>query len=143
MGAVPVHVIPGIPGTSYSSIALRLFTTTATSARYEHDLVLPEEDRKWSGGGVWVEVGREVTHSSRSVVTDSTHSPLKKQRFFLTGVSWLLDTRKDYMKNTNLLIFLLARGTVFQDVRPGAGFETGDFGKEMLEGLPWNHAGGR
>ena len=29
-----------------------------------------------------------------------------------------------------------ARGTVFQDVRPGAGFETSDFVKEMLGGLP-------
>ena len=28
-----------------------------------------------------------------------------------------------------------ARGTVFQDIRPGAGFETGDFVKEMLRGL--------
>ena len=29
-----------------------------------------------------------------------------------------------------------ARGTVFQEVRPGAGFKTGDFFKEMLGGLP-------
>ena len=31
-----------------------------------------------------------------------------------------------------------ARGTVFQEVRPGAGFETGDFVKETLGGLPKN-----
>ena len=29
-----------------------------------------------------------------------------------------------------------ARGTVFQEIRPGAGFETGDFVQEMLGGLP-------
>ena len=28
------------------------------------------------------------------------------------------------------------RGTLFQEIRPGAGFETGDFVKEMLGGLP-------
>ena len=28
----------------------------------------------------------------------------------------------------------VARDTVFQEVRPGAGFETGDFVKEMLGG---------
>ena len=30
----------------------------------------------------------------------------------------------------------VARDTVFQEVRPGAGFKTGDFVKEMLGGLP-------
>ena len=29
-----------------------------------------------------------------------------------------------------------ARVTVFQEIRPGAGFKTGDFVKEMLGGLP-------
>ena len=29
-----------------------------------------------------------------------------------------------------------ARGTVFQDMRPGAGFETGDSVEGMLGGLP-------
>ena len=29
----------------------------------------------------------------------------------------------------------VARGTVFQEVRPGAGFKTGDFVKERLGGL--------
>ena len=28
------------------------------------------------------------------------------------------------------------RGTEFQEIRPGAGFETGDFVTEMLGGLP-------
>ena len=28
----------------------------------------------------------------------------------------------------------VARGTVFQEVRPGAGFKTGEFVKEKLEG---------
>ena len=30
----------------------------------------------------------------------------------------------------------VARGTVFQGVRPGAGFKTGDFVEEKLGGLP-------
>ena len=30
------------------------------------------------------------------------------------------------------------RGTVFQEVRPGAGLKNGDFVKEKLEGLPQN-----
>ena len=30
----------------------------------------------------------------------------------------------------------VSRGTVFQQMRPGVGFETGDFVKEMLRGLP-------
>ena len=30
----------------------------------------------------------------------------------------------------------VGRGTVFQEVRPGAGFTTGDFVKEVLGGLP-------
>ena len=29
-----------------------------------------------------------------------------------------------------------ARGSVFQEIRPGVGFETVDFAKEMLGGLP-------
>ena len=29
-----------------------------------------------------------------------------------------------------------ARGTVFREMRPGAGFKTDDFVKEMLGGLP-------
>ena len=30
----------------------------------------------------------------------------------------------------------MARGTVFQDVRPGAGFNAGDFVEEKVGGLP-------
>ena len=30
----------------------------------------------------------------------------------------------------------VSRDTVFQEIRPGAGFETGDFGKEKPGGLP-------
>ena len=29
-------------------------------------------------------------------------------------------------------------GTVFQEIRPGVGFKTGDFVKEKLGGLPYN-----
>ena len=32
----------------------------------------------------------------------------------------------------------VSRDTVFQKIRPGAGFETGDFVKEKFGGLPWN-----
>ena len=32
----------------------------------------------------------------------------------------------------------MARGTVFQEIRSGAGFNIGHFGKEMLVGLPQN-----
>ena len=34
-----------------------------------------------------------------------------------------------------------ARGSVFQELRPGAGFKTGDFIKERLGGLPYNDSG--
>ena len=57
------------------------------------------------------------------------------------------------MNSTIFIFFLPSRdyrtttsgwqgGTVFQEIRPGAGFETGDFVEEMLEGLPWNGSGG-
>ena len=32
----------------------------------------------------------------------------------------------------------MARVTVFQEIRPGAGFKTGDFVKERLGRLPYN-----
>ena len=32
----------------------------------------------------------------------------------------------------------VSRDTVFKEIRPGAGFETGDFVEEKLGGLPWN-----
>ena len=32
----------------------------------------------------------------------------------------------------------VSKGTVFQDIRQRAGFKTGDFVKEKLEGLPQN-----
>ena len=51
------------------------------------------------------------------------------------------------MKKASSNIFMLAkgyrtmtsggaRGTLLQEIRPGAGFETGDFVKETLGGLP-------
>ena len=51
------------------------------------------------------------------------------------------------MNNISSLVFLsckalsnddvwVARGTVFQEIRPGAGFKTADFVKESLGGLP-------
>ena len=65
------------------------------------------------------------------------------------NVSWLLDTRKDAIHKNVSIYFLVcrkvplnddvgvARGTVFREIRLGAGFKTGDFVKEKLgRGLP-------
>ena len=60
-------------------------------------------------------------------------------------VSWLLDTRKDAIKNNVFVYFLVckgisngdvgvARGAIFQEIRPGAGFETGHLFEEKLGG---------
>ena len=78
--------------------------------------------------------------------------PQNKQRFSLANVSWPLDTSKDDMQNYHRSCFLVCqellrvsndhdeveRGTVFQGLRPGAGFKTGDFVKEKLKELPQN-----
>ena len=78
-------------------------------------------------------------------MTDSYHdSPPQNQRFSLANVSWLLDTRKDTVEKNVFICFLVCKGlkidtvggsrdTVFQGIRPGAGFETGDFFKEKLK----------
>ena len=53
------------------------------------------------------------------------------------------------MKNEIIIYFLVckgrsnddvggASGTVFQDIRPGSGFKTGDFVREKVWGLPQN-----
>ena len=71
--------------------------------------------------------------------TDSTIPPPKTQRFSSTNVSWLLDTtRKDTTEKEVFIYFLVFKGltiddvrvsrdTEFQEIRPGAGNETGDF----------------
>ena len=82
-------------------------------------------------------------------MTNSTIAPPQNHRFSLRGVSWLLDTRKDYLTKSLHVYILLCKGllnqdvgmvkgtTVFQEeIRPGAGFETGHFVKEKLGGLP-------
>ena len=68
--------------------------------------------------------------------TDFTIAPLQNQRFSSTNASWLLNTRKDVMKIcivTKILVGKglssdgvvgVAMGTVFQEIRPGAGFKT-------------------
>ena len=84
-------------------------------------------------------------------MTDSTIVLPQNQRFPLTNVSWLLDKRKGTIEKKSVhTIFLVCKGltiddvggvsrdTVFQEIRPGAGFETGDFAGETLGGLPWN-----
>ena len=79
--------------------------------------------------------------------TDSTIAPRPNQRFSLTNVSWLLDTKKEIIENKVSIYFLVCKGlsiddvgvsrdNVFQEIRPGGGFETGDFVKGKLGGLP-------
>ena len=79
--------------------------------------------------------------------TDSTIAPPKNQRFSSTNVSWLLDAREGATKNiySSIILFAkdyttmtsgVARGTVIQEMQPGAGFETDDFVQETLRGLP-------
>ena len=59
----------------------------------------------------------------------------------------LLDTRKDTIETKVSICFLVckglsiddvvgARGTIFQEMRPGAGVETADFVEEKLGRLP-------
>ena len=83
----------------------------------------------------------------RLPATDSTIAPPSNQRWSLTNDSWLLDKRTDTTENGVSTYFLVCKGlsiddvgvsrdTVFQEIRPGAGFETSDFVKEMLGGLP-------
>ena len=80
-------------------------------------------------------------------------SPPQKTNVFLERTfhhhqSWLLDTRKDAMKKKSSHIVLFVQrtsnqtmtsgwqrkkgGTVYEEKRPGAGFETGDFVKYCL-----------
>ena len=73
---------------------------------------------------------------------------LQNQRDSLTNVSWLFDTRKDALMNKQnpfrafpCMQRTIERdgvgattGTVFQDIRPGAGFKTGNFVEEELGG---------
>ena len=55
-----------------------------------------------------------------------------------------LNTKKDAMEKITVKIFFkisnddvgVARGTVCQEIRPGAGFKTGDFVEEKLGRLP-------
>ena len=54
--------------------------------------------------------------------------PPQHPRFSLTKVSWLLDTRKDAVKNTVFAYFLVCKGRSNDDVRGGKGhrFFAGD-----------------
>ena len=75
-------------------------------------------------------------------------APPKTSDFLSTNVSWLLDTKKDTVieKKVFKYIFLCAKrsndrrrpgveGHRFSgEIRPGADYETGDFGKEKLGG---------
>ena len=45
----------------------------------------------------------------------------------------MLFAKKTIISNDDVRV---ARGTVCEEVRPGAGFETGNFVKEGLKGLP-------
>ena len=82
------------------------------------------------------------------LLTDPTIAPpLLGQRFSSTNVSRLLDTRKDAGNGKFPRISLFCIGlsnddvgvsmdTVFQKIRPEAGFKTGDFVKEKSGGIP-------
>ena len=76
----------------------------------------------------------------RKITQDTT-----SQRFSLTNVSWLLNTRNDTIENKASMYFLVCKGlsiddvgvsrdTAFQEIRPGAGFETGDFRSRKFGG---------
>ena len=78
-------------------------------------------------------------------MTHSTIPPSQNQRLSLTKGSWLLDRRKDTTERKVSIHFLVCKGlsiddvgvsgdSVFQEIRPGAGFETADFVKEKLGG---------
>ena len=80
-------------------------------------------------------------------LTGSTVAPPPNQRFSLTNVSWLLGGTKSANKKKVSTYFLLckglsnkdvgvARGTVSQEVRPGAGFRAANFVNEKLGRLP-------
>ena len=71
----------------------------------------------------------------------------QNQRFSSTNVSRLLDARKDTLEKSVSIYFPVCKGlsiddvgvsrdTAFQEIRPGAGCETGDFVKETSGGLP-------
>ena len=82
-------------------------------------------------------------------LTDSTIAPppqKKKQRFSSTNVPWLLDRRK-YAVEKRLHVFSCLQRTtkrsprrggkghrISGDTRPGAGFDTGDFGQRKFRG---------
>ena len=82
----------------------------------------------------------EITRTKLCVrETDSSIVSPQNQPFSVTVVSWLLGTRKDAMTKHMLIHFFVffckglwngdvavARGTFFQEIRPGAGFKTGD-----------------
>ena len=85
--------------------------------------------------------------AARPDLTDSTIAPPKANDFSFTNVLWLLDTRKDTIENKVSICFLVCKGlsiddvgvsrdTILKEIRPGAGFETGDFVKEKFGGLP-------
>ena len=48
------------------------------------------------------------------VDTDSTIAPPQNQRYSLTNVSWLLDTRKDKIETKESIYFLVCKGTTLE-----------------------------
>ena len=83
-------------------------------------------------------------------MADSTIAPPPKPTISLTDVSWLFDTTRRcicYAKNIFMYFLVdervsnddvgVARAAIFQEIRPKAGFKTGDFVEKMLGGLPW------
>ena len=107
---------------------------------------------RWRGGRAsgGTDVGVCYTRgagSRRWCRTDSTIAPFKTSVFLQRthhGCSAqgriLLNKKHPYIffvcKGLTIDDVGMSRNTVFQEIRPGAGFETADFVKEKLGGLP-------
>ena len=80
------------------------------------------------------------------ILADSTVVPPKTVIFFNERFMAARHKEGCYLRNVPVHLLVcnglsnngvgVARDTVFQEVRPGAGFKTSDFVKKMLGGLP-------
>ena len=77
------------------------------------ELLQPDEKSRGMG------IERESC-KTKGPTTDSTIALPKKRRFFLTNVSWLLDTRKGAMKKSSSNIFMIAKVyRIYRTMTPG------------------------
>ena len=101
-------------------------------------------------GGCFFQCRGSSFQDRRSAMTDSTIAPPPNRRFSLSNVSWswFMASRHEegcYEKRVLIRFHVrkglsnddvgAARDTVVQEIRPGAGFKTGDFVNETLGGL--------